>query len=454
MKNSIKSVLSLVSVFMLVGCGTKVSSSSSNNKTSSSSTKVLTKEEKNEELMKELESKMEIVESKVDDILSKDLVSYELNSSEKSVLTLISEEETTEVVNSEGSAQSITNIDMIAGKAYYDEYNARVTDEETDITTWNEELVAQVAKTDTSTSYTKGTTINHLVDEESNKYKYSNSYENWTYPEKRYNVTIEEYDPVEYGENVNTYEVITPTTEEDFYFNHYLPYYAITEGKEFDFDNSETEDNIFVKFLNKEATSREVIDEIVASYDEIVSEIPEDIDIGLDFIKDENYQNMFILVLNEIQDIDYYSLYESEKKVNGNKETYTFKADLDEIIDTLRDIIDAFEKGLSFIPEEDENKATMTTLLDMLNDDLKNRVPTLFDVSMNVHFEDDMIVGYDNTTKIEGLLPYTLGIFVFGSSDLETLDNTTIKVDMTTSTSFTLGNEYINIPSVDESKFN
>ena len=44
---------------------------------------------------------------------------------------------------------------------------------------------------------------------------------------------------------------------------------------------------------------------------------------------------MFILVLNEIQDIDYYSLYESEKKVNGNKETYTFKADLDEIIDTL-----------------------------------------------------------------------------------------------------------------------
>ena len=96
----------------------------------------------------------------------------------------------------------------------------------------------------------------------------------------------------------------------------------------------------------------------------------------------------------------------------------------------------------------------MTTLLDMLNDDLKNRVPTLFDVSMNVYFEDDMIVGYDNTTKVEGLLPYTLGIFVFGSSDLETLDNTTIKVDMTTSTSFTLGNEYINIPSVDESKFN
>jgi hypothetical protein len=209
-----------------------------------------------------------------------------------------------------------------------------------------------------------------------------------------------------------------------------------------------------VKFLNKEATSREVIDYVVESYDEIVSEIPEDIDIGLDFIKDENYQNMFILVLNEIQDIDYYSLYESEKKVNGNKETYTFKADLDEIIDTLRDIIDAFEKGLSFIPEEDENKATMTNLLDMLNDDLKNRVPTLFDVSMNVYFEDDMIVGYDNTTKVEGLLPYTLGIFVFGSSDLETLDNTTIKVDMTTSTSFTLGNEYINIPSVDESKFN
>ena len=45
MKNSIKSVLSLVSLFMLVGCGTKVSSSSSNNKTSSSSIKVLTKEE-------------------------------------------------------------------------------------------------------------------------------------------------------------------------------------------------------------------------------------------------------------------------------------------------------------------------------------------------------------------------------------------------------------------------
>ena len=54
MKNSIKSVLSLVSVFMLIGCTSKVSSSSSNNKTSSSSIKVLTKEEKNEELMKEL----------------------------------------------------------------------------------------------------------------------------------------------------------------------------------------------------------------------------------------------------------------------------------------------------------------------------------------------------------------------------------------------------------------
>ena len=166
MKNSIKSVLSLVSVFMLVGCTSKVSSSSSNNKTSSSSTKVLTKEEKNEELMKELESKMEIVESKVDDILSKDLVSYELNSSEKSVLTLISEEETTEVVNSEGNAKSISNIDMVAGKAYYDEYNARVTDEEDNVT-WNEDLVASIAKTDTSSSYTKGTTINHLVDEES-----------------------------------------------------------------------------------------------------------------------------------------------------------------------------------------------------------------------------------------------------------------------------------------------
>ena len=50
MKNSIKSVLSLVSLFMLVGCGTKVSSSSSNNKTSSSSIKVLTKEEKNERI--------------------------------------------------------------------------------------------------------------------------------------------------------------------------------------------------------------------------------------------------------------------------------------------------------------------------------------------------------------------------------------------------------------------
>ena len=48
MKNSIKSVLSLVGVFMLIGCTSKVSSSSSNNKTSSSSTKVLTKEEKNE----------------------------------------------------------------------------------------------------------------------------------------------------------------------------------------------------------------------------------------------------------------------------------------------------------------------------------------------------------------------------------------------------------------------
>ena len=110
------------------------------------------------------------------------------------------------------------------------------------------------------------------------------------------------------------------------------------------------------------------------------------------------------LVLNEIQDIDYYSLYESEKKVNGNKETYTFKADLDEIIDTLRDIIDAFEKGLSFIPEDDENKATMTTLLDMLNDDLKNRVPTLFDVSMNVHFEEVIVISANKNYNIDLLM--------------------------------------------------
>ena len=173
------------------------------------------------------------------------------------------------------------------------------------------------------------------------------------------------------------------------------------------------------------------------------------------------YQNVtsFSLQINsETEDYKSFQTYDYDYKnkivhyvVDG---TYSTDAYLDEIIDTLRDIIDAFEKGLSFIPEDDENKATMTTLLDMLNDDLKNRVPTLFDVSMNVYFEDDMIVGYDNTTKVEGLLPYTLGIFVFGSSDLETLDNTTIKVDMTTSTSFTLGNEYINIPSVDESKFN
>ena len=106
----------------------------------------------------------------------------------------------------------------------------------------------------------------------------------------------------------------------------------------------------------------EELTEKLSSYDEIVDEIPEDIDIGFDFIKDPNYQNMMILVLNEIQDIDYYSLFTSSVTKNGNKETYTITLDLEALIDTTRDIVDAFERGLSFIPEEDENKATLNTL--------------------------------------------------------------------------------------------
>ena len=454
MKKCIKNLMSLSMVFTMVGCGSKVSSSSSNNKTSSSSSVIKTKEELNKEFIEELESKMDVVDTKVDAILDNDLVSYETSSTEKSVLTLISEEETVEVLNSEGTSYSVSNVDMVAGKAYYDEYLTRTEDEEGNVI-YDKELVASIASIDTSSSYSKTETINHLVDEESNKYTYKNDVETWLYPTKSYVITNEEYDPSDYGENTSIYEYSDITTDEDYYMNNYLVYYALEEGKILlNSDNSELKESIFYKFLNKEATSKEVVDYLVESYDEIASEIPEDIDIGFDFIKDTNYQNMMIVVLNEIQDIDYYSLFTSSVTKNGNKETYTIKLDLEALIDTTRDIVDAFERGLSFIPEEDENKATLNTLVDLINDDLKNRVPTTFDVSSSIHFEDDMIVGYDSTTKINGLLPYTLGIFVFGASDLEVLDNTVINVDITTSTEFKLGNTYINIPSVDESKFN
>ena len=129
MKKCIKNLMSLSMVFTMVGCGSKVSSSSTN-KTSSSSSVIKTKEELNKEFIEELESKMDVVDTKVDAILDNDLVSYETNSTEKSILTLISEEETVEVLNSEGTSYSVSNVDMVAGKAYYDEYLTRTEDED------------------------------------------------------------------------------------------------------------------------------------------------------------------------------------------------------------------------------------------------------------------------------------------------------------------------------------
>lgn len=450
MKKAFSKLLTFVSLVALIGCDNEAISSTSNLSNSSSS---INPNKEKQDVLVELSNKLKTTEENIEDILMKDKVSidFELNSTQYLSLSLGEEEQV--LTDNSMDIKLLNNIDMIAGKKYYQEYLERVEDDETGEVTWNPETVAAIALEDSGEAYSYSNVSMLSSDENGETFKTIVESEEWTYPTTSYSIMKQYTDPVNeemaFEQNVK----ITPETSgEDFYFSHYANYESLFT---LNMLLSSTTENIpeesippivtsFLNYLEGSVSSEQLLEEFINYYNSTVDEASK-------LVIDENYKKLIIEILDVFPSIDYYSLFDVSVLNNDGLETYKISINLNNVVKALNSLLTAIESGLANLEDGDEFKTSMSQILLILKNDLTTRLPFVFNSNVSLSFKDNVLVGFDSEFKMEGLVPYTM--LLFASVDTTNVQNMTYNIDESYSMDLTISNEEVTLPIVDESKF-
>lgn len=419
MKKSLK-ILSLVALISLTGCGDKEKVNSSLNNT---------------ELDTVITENVDATKAKLETVLKGEKVGVKVSASvNESVNIVINGQTLSNAVMSE-SIDAIGNIDMKAGKEYYDEYLAREFEEVYDeyygftqiVMKINEEKIAETAAKDTSSYYLK---INSSMSEAGQSD--STTREVWYLPTS---MTLKadgqtQESPHDGSMNYMFYEYTQIAKE------------ALEEMKNTSNAALPEEYQVIVDFFEGKATSEEFLPVFV----ELVYMVA---DIEFD-ISDPYTRQLLIDILNEVQKIDYASLYVASTVEKEGELTLTVSMDKAAIQANILTLINAFKtsyiKILTSTGVDANSIAMLTAEFDLIINDVKNNMPSTFDVHSKMTFKDGIVTSSEEVCKLAGNIPQ-YGLMMLGIDPTKTTGACTYSINMDSKASIEFGNEYYAVPA-------
>lgn len=406
MKKSLK-ILSLVALISLTGCGDKEKVNSSLNNT---------------ELDTVITENVDATKAKLETVLKGEKVGVKVSASVNESINIVVNGQTLSDSRMSESIDAIGNVDMKAGKEYYDEYLARENDMNI-----NEEKIAEIAAKDTSSYYLK---INSSMSAAGQSD--STNGEIWYSPTSMTVKTDGQTQELPHDGSMNYM----------FYEYTQIAKEALEEMKNTSNEALPEEYQVIVDFFEGKATSEEVLPVFVALVDMVA-------DIEFD-ISDPYTRQLLIDILNEVQKIDYASLYVASTVEKEGELTLTISMDKAAIQANILTLINAFKtsyiKNLTSAGVDADSIAMLTAQFDLIINDVKNNMPSTFDVHSKMTFKDGIVTSSEEVCKLAGNIPQ-YGLMMLGIDTTKTTGACTYSINMDSKASIEFGNEYYSVPA-------
>lgn len=429
MKKSIK-ILSLIALISLAGCSGNSTSSSE-----VSSSIVVNSSLTNSEIQETLNTKIDATKSKLETVLKGEKIGVKVSASVNESMNIVVNGQNLADESFSESFDAIGNIDMKAGKEYYDEYLTRtyedIYDEVNDIyirvMKFNEEKVAEIAANDTSSYYFK---INSSMSE-SNQSESMNQ-ELWYTPTS---MTLK-------ADGQKETQSHNGSTNYMFYEYVTMVQSTISSLEEMTKENMPQVLQTIIGFFEGSVTSEEMLPILVQLFSLINgTEIS---------IEDENQRQFLIDCLTAIQEINYESLYNISLETSGNNSTLIVRLNLDAVQANLLTFIqavhNAYLKSAIKAGVDSESQDEINHLFSIIKSDIRNNLPSTFDVYSTMSFKNNIVTETNEVVKIDGKMPQ-IGLVMLGFDPNATSGTCTYSINMDSKTSLEFGNEYYVIPA-------
>jgi len=406
MKKSLK-ILSLVALISLTGCGDKEKVNSSLNNT---------------ELDTVITENVDATKAKLETVLKGEKVGVKVSASVNENINIVVNGQILSDARMSESIDAIGNVDMKAGKEYYDEYLARENDMNI-----NEEKIAEIAAKDTSSYYLK---INSSMSAAGQSDSISE--EVWYLPTSMTLKADGQTQELPHDGSMNYM----------FYEYTQIAKEALEEMKNTSNEALPEEYQVIVDFFEGKATSEEFLPVFV----ELVYMVA---DIEFD-ISDPYTRQLLIDILNEVQKIDYASLYVASTVEKEGELTLTVSMDKAAIQANILTLINAFKtsyiKILTSTGVDANSIAMLTAEFDLIINDVKNNMPSTFDVHSKMTFKDGIVTSSEEVCKLAGNIPQ-YGLMMLGIDPTTTTGACTYSINMDSKASIEFGNEYYAVPA-------